>query len=115
LPIVNDLLHREIRTCAFVPGDHERREAALGGPRVVADHGDRIVRLDDLAHAGDPLRVGVVDAAKRATKHRTRRDGRVDHVRDPHVEAEYGRAIHLLRRIEPLDRGADDLEVLRIL
>ena len=81
---------------------------------MIADHGDRVVNFDDLAHAGNFLRVGIVDTCERAAEHRAVRDRRVDHVRHAHVQSEHGGAVHFLRRIEALHGGADQLEVFRI-
>jgi hypothetical protein len=112
--VVDDLLHRQVRAGAFVPFDLERLHAAFGGPGVVADHRDRVVDPDHLAHAGDLLRVGVVDARERAAEHREIRNRGIDHVGHAHVEPEHGGAIYFLRRIEALGRRVDQLEVLRV-
>ncbi|MGF6918952.1 hypothetical protein OKW28_003125 [Paraburkholderia sp. 40] len=79
-----------------------------------ADHRDRVVELDDLAYAGDRLRMRIVDARERAAEHRTVRDRRVNHVGQAHVEAELRGTVDFLRRIETLRRRADQLEVLRV-
>ncbi len=81
---------------------------------MIADHGDRVIDFDDLAHAGNLLRVGIVDAGERAAEHRAIGDGRVDHVGHAHVQSEHSGAVYFLRRIEALHRGADQLEIFRI-
>jgi hypothetical protein len=84
----------------------------LGRPHVVADHGHHVVQHDDLAHARHLLGAAVVDAAQLAAD-----DGAGAHRRDLHlaghdIDAIDGLAVDLVGRVEPLDRLADQLEVL---
>ena len=103
------------RVRPFVPGDVERVEPLLGRPHVIADDGDEVVEHDDLAHAGDRLRRAVVDMPDLAAEHRAGRDGRELHARRHHVDAVDRLAVDLVGRVEPLERLADQREVLRVL
>ncbi len=82
---------------------------------MVAHHGDQVVQLHDLAHAGDRLGLAVVHAGDLPPHHRARGQGGDLEARQPDVDAVLRRSVHLLRGVEPLGRRADQLEVLRIL
>ncbi len=98
-----------------VPPDGERRESLLRRPHVVGRHGDHVTQVDDLAHARDGHRLGFVQSRDLAAQDRARGDGGNLHSRQPHVDAELGLAVHLVRRVQPLGGRADQGEVLRIL
>ena len=93
----------------------ERIEALLGRPHVIADHRDQIVQHDDLLHARDFLGGAVVDLADLAAEHRACRQGRELHAGQHRVDAVDGLAVDLVRRVEALQRLADQHEVLRVL
>ena len=103
------------RVRAFVPGDDERVEALLGRPHVIADDGDEVVEHDDLPHARNCLGRAVVDLADLAAEHRTLRQGRELHAGKHRVDAIDDLAVGLVRRVEALQRLADQREILGVL
>ena len=110
-----DIVRADARVRAFVPVDHQRIEALLGRPHVIADHGDQIVEHDDLLHARDFLGGAVVDLADLAAEHRAGRERCELHAGQHRVDAVDGLAVDLVRRVEPLQRLADQHEILRVL
>ena len=113
--ILPDVVRADARVRAFVPVDHERIEALLGRPHVIADHRDHVVEHDDLLHARDFLGGAVVDLADLAAEHRTGRSGCELHAGQHRVDAVDGLAVDLVGRVEPLQRLADQHEILRVL
>ncbi len=105
--LLNHLGRGKVRAAAFIPLDIERRRAALGGPCMVADHGHAVVDADHLTHAGNLLRVGVVDGGERAAEHRAIHDGGVHHAGHADIEAEHCRAVYFSGRVETLGGRAD--------
>ena len=98
-----------------VPFDHQRRQPFLRGPHMVGHDGDGVVEPHDLAHALDGLGRRIVHALHAAAEHRRLRQRRDLHARRPSVDAVDGRSVDLRRRVEPLGRRADELEILRLL
>jgi hypothetical protein len=99
---------------AFVPADIECRQTAARRPHMVADDGYRVVQSDNLAHAGHRAGAAVVHRRGLAAQHR--RGGRRgdQHARHANIDAIDGRAIHLVRLVQALDRRvADALELRR--
>ena len=101
---------RSIR--AFVPNDRQRREPLFRGPLVVADDGDEIVEDDDLPDAGDLLRAAVVDGLTLPPNTGQSRRSRTS------LPAAARRcrnrlAVDLVRRVEALQRFADQPKVRR--
>ena len=97
----------------FVPGDVERLEAPLRRPHMVPDDSDEIVKHDDLPHARHSPNTRVVDICNLAAEHRTTCERRNPHVRRPGVDAVNRLAVDLVRRVEPLQRTADQPEGVR--
>ena len=58
---LDDLGLRQARVRSEIPFDVERIEALLRRPEVIADHGNRIVEPQDVAHPRELARCGVVD------------------------------------------------------
>src|SRR3954470_4579715 len=103
---------------AFGPSFHSilsAVEALLCGPHVIADHRDRILEHHDLAYARIFDRRAVVDLADLAAKDRAIGDRGDLHAGQDRVDAVDDLAIDLVRRVEPLQRLADDDEVLGVL
>jgi hypothetical protein len=113
--IVPDVLGGDIGVRSLVPLDLERFETFLRRPHVIADHGDGVVEHDDLAYAGDFRRGAVVDLADLAAEHRAIGDRGDLHAGQDRVNAVESLAVDLVRRIEPLQRLADQDEILGIL
>ena len=104
-----------MRIRTFVPIDHQRIEALLGRPHVIADHGDEIVEHHDLLHALDFFGSAVVNLRDPAAKHRTGLQRCELHVGQYRIDAVDGLAVDFVRGIEPLQRPADQHEILRVL
>jgi hypothetical protein len=100
---------------ALVPVDVERRKSLLGRPHVVANDRHGVVEPHDLAHPGDLFRRTLVDILELAAGHRAGGDGGDQHARHRRVDTEAGFAPDLYRAVEPLDRFADQLELVRAL
>jgi hypothetical protein len=82
---------------------------------VVGDDRDRIVEPHDLAHALDGERRRIIHALQPPAEHGRLRQRRDLHAGRPDVDAVDSGAVDLRRRIEPLRRRADELEVFRLL
>ena len=80
---------------------------------VSADDSDRIIEPNDFLHAPDCLGFGVIDAPHPAAKHGRSGECGDLHARQRHVDAVYGGAVHLLRRVQTLCGRADELDVCR--
>ena len=104
-----------MRIRTFVPVDHQRIEALLGRPHVIADHGDEIVEHHDLLHARDFFGSAVVDLRDLAAKYRTGLQRCELHVGQYRIDAVDGLAVDLVGGVEPLQRLADQHEILRVL
>ena len=113
--IAPDVVRAEACVRAFVPVDHQRVEAFLGRPHVIADHRDQIVEHDDLLHAGDFPGGAVVDLADLAAEYRTGLQRREFHAGQHRIDAVDGLAVDLVGGVEPLQRLADQHEILRVL
>ncbi len=107
---------RHLAVRAFVPLDRKRVERGLGLPPGVGHDRDRGVadleHLLDALHAGN---LGGVEALYFAAEHRAFLDRGVQHARQLQVEAVDLLAGHLVGGVEPLQRLAGDLPVLRVL
>ncbi len=112
---LHDVGGTQLRIRPVVPADGERRQSLLGRPHVVGHNGDCIVELNDLPHAGDCLRLLLVDSTDFAAQDRARSHRCDQHPRQPHVDPVLRRSVHLARRVEPLGRRAEQREVLRVL
>ena len=97
---------------AIVEFDIEPVERFLCLPVAVSNYCDGIVETDYLAHAGHVLHRGRVESFNGATEHRSRLDGRVFHARQPGVDAEHRRAVHLGRNVQPRWRRAHNPELI---
>ena len=106
----------DLGVLAFVPDDRQRIERGLGVPPGVGDDGDRGVadphHLLDALHAVD---LGFVEALQLAAEHRAILDRGVEHARQLDVDAVDHLAGGLVGGVEPLQRLAGDLPVLRVL
>ena len=91
-----------------VPGDVERVEALLGRPHMIADHRDEIVEHDDLADAGHRLGLRCRRHAPTLPPN-TGQAARVANFTPGgmRVDAVDRLAVDLVRRVEPLQRLAD--------
>src|ERR1700753_1525258 len=96
-----------MRVRAAVPFDLERVEPFLRRPHMVADHANDIVEHDDLLYAWNFLGGAVVDFVDLAAEYRTRRHGRELHAGEHRVDAIDDLAVGLARRVETLERLAD--------
>jgi len=97
------------------PGHGQRIQSLLGGPRVVADHRHQIIQRYDLADARDGERLGLVEARDLAAAHRALGEDGELHPGRHGVDPIDGAAVHLVGRVEPLERPADHPERLGIL
>ncbi len=112
--LAHDIFGVELGVRPVVPFDHQRRQPFLRGPHVVGDDRDGVVEPHDLTHALDGLGRRIIHAL-----HATAEDGRLRkrrdlHARRPNVDAVDGRSVDLRRRVQPLGRGADELEILAV-
>ena len=96
-----------------VPFDRQGCQPFLRGPHMIGHDGDGVVEPHDLAHALDGLGRRIVHALHATAEHRRLRKGRDLHARRPDVDAIDGRSVDLRRRVQPLGRRADELEILR--
>jgi len=80
---------------------------------VIGYDGDGVIEAHDLPHALDRFGCRIVYALHATAEDRRLRECRDLHARRPSVDAIDGRAVDLRRRVEPLGRRADELEVLR--
>ncbi len=78
---------------------------------MIADHRNEIVQHHNLTHAGNLLRLRVIDTPDFAAKYGTGRQRRELDAPRQDIDAEDDFAVDLVRRVEPLQRFADDLEV----
>ena len=107
---------RDLGIRALVPNDRKRVERGLGLPPGIGDHRDAgVADLHDLLHtlhAGD---LGGVEALHLAAEHRTILDRGVEHARQLDVDPVHHLAGGLVGGVEPLQRLAGNLPVLRVL
>ena len=113
LQLPDDIRRAEARVRALVPWDVEGRESLPRGPHVVCDDRDRIIEPHDFLHAPDGPGFGGIDAPHPAAKHGRSGECGDLHARQRHVDAVYGGAVHLLRRVQTRCGRADELEVCR--
>ncbi len=113
--ILPNILQVKIRVRTFFPVYHQRIEALLGRPHVIADHRDQIVQHDHLLHARNFPGGAVVDLGDLAAENRTGLQGCEFHIGQHRVDAVDGLAVDLVGGVEPLQRLADQPEILRIL
>jgi hypothetical protein len=111
-------LARDVRCCepgmrTIVPFDLERCETFLGSSHVIGDDRNGVIEPHDLAHALDRFRGRVIQALHAPAEDRRLHQGCNFHAGRTSVDAVHCRSIHLRRRIEPLGRGADQLETRR--
>ena len=104
---------RHVGVRPFVPSDVEGVEALLGGPHVIADHRDEIVENDDLPDSRHGQGSCVVHMRDLAAEYRAARERGDLHALGPRVDAIDGFAVDLVRRVEPFQRLADQLEIRR--
>ena len=83
----------------------------LRRPHVIADDGNEVIEHNHLPHARNGLGRLVVDLADLAAEHRTLRQGRELHAGKHRVDAIHDFAVGLVRRIEALQRLADQREI----
>ena len=110
---VENVGRRHVGVRPFVPRDVERVEALLGGPHMIADDCDEIVENDDLPHSRYVLSRRVVDMRDLAAEDRTARKRGDLHAWRSCVDAVDRLAVDFVRRVEPLQRLADELEIRR--
>jgi hypothetical protein len=111
--LARDRIGREFGVRTVVPFDHQRRQAFLRSSHMIGDDGDGVVEAHDLPHALDGLGCRIVHAFHATAENRRLRERRDLDPRRPNVDAIDGRAVDLRRRVQPLGRRADELEVLR--
>ena len=112
--LAHDVFCVQLGVGPVVPLDHKSRQPLCRRPHVVGHDGDGIVELHDLAHALDGLGRRIVHALHPTAEDRRLRKGRDLQARQLDVDAIDGRAVDFGRRVQPLRRRADELEVLRI-
>ena len=83
-----------------IPIDLERGSPALRRPERIGDHGDAHRQHPYRHHAGNGERCGIVDAAQDTVERRRALEHRHFHPGQFEVDAEYGAAIDLRRRVE---------------
>ncbi len=102
----------ERRVRSGLPGNVQRFQAALRGPHVVTYHSREVIEHLDLTDPRYRLCPGVINAVHLAAKLRTDGQGREFHAGQHDVHAVHDPAIHLIGRVQPLQRPPDQLEVL---
>ena len=80
---------------------------------MVGHDGDRIVEPYDLTHALDGLGRRIIHALHTTAEDRRLGEGRDLHALRTNVDAIDGRSVDLRRRVQPLGRSTDELELLR--
>src|SRR4029453_7226997 len=106
---------RQLRERPFVPRHLQRLRATRGRPVVVGDHGHTIRDLDNVLHSWDRLRLVRIEAGDLAAEDGAPYDFRGQQAWQLHVDTEPRAAVDLLGYVEPGERVAKHLEVLRIL
>ena len=112
------------RVRSVVPNDLQRLAALHRRPRVLGDHGDAAeglelrrrrapLDLDDAHDARHLERVGGVEALHLAAVHRRTRHHRVEHARQPGVDAVLGLPGHDVRTVDELELALADVAELR--
>ena len=96
-----------------VPFDDQGCEALLRSAHMVGNDRDGIIEAHDLTHAFDRPGRRIIHALHATAEHGRLRERRDLHARRPHIDAVHGRAVDLRRRVQPLGRRADELEILR--
>jgi hypothetical protein len=112
---VRDGVTRDAAVVAVVPGDRERVGSLLGVPERIGDDRDRILERHDLPHARQAAGLGVIDRLERPLEHRALHQRGVEHSGKLHIDAVGGAAQHLVGRVEPSCRLADERPVLGVL
>ena len=111
-----DRLGRDLAQVTDVPVRRDRVERCLGLPVGVGHHHHRVpVDGEDLLHARHLLGLAGVEVLELAADHRAGAHGRVEHPRHGVIHAVDLLARDLVDRVEPLQRLARDLPVLRVL
>src|ERR1700753_4092367 len=101
-----------MRVRAAVPFDLECVEPFLRRPHMAADHANDILEHDDLLYAWNFLGGAVGDLMDLAAEYRTCRAGRALHAGKHRVDAIDDLAVGLARRVETLERLADQGKLL---
>ena len=78
---------------------------------MIAHDREQVLQGNDLPHAGDLFRLAVIDVPDLAAKYGAGQQRRELHPRRQDVDSVNRLAVDLLRRVEPLERLADQLEV----
>src|SRR5262249_15399188 len=116
LEVLGDRRVRHRAVSALVPDDRQRLERRLRPPPGVGDHRDGTVAdLDDLAYARPAGDLALVVALHLAAEYRALLDRGAQHAGQPHVDGVDFAAVELGSGVEPLQRLARDLPVLRVL
>ena len=95
--------------------DVECVQPLLGRPHVIADDRHEILEHDDLTHAGQTLGFGVIDMPHSAAEHRAGGEGRELQAGRHGIDSVHDLAVDLVRRVEPLQRVADQFEIVDVL
>ncbi len=98
-----------------LPGRHDRDDRDPGMPERVGDHRDEItgvarcgaLEVQDVDHAGQLSRFGVVHAHEAGAEHRAVQHGGLHRAGHVDVDAEQRRAVRLARDVQALGFGAD--------
>ena len=90
----------------------ERAHALQRAPVTIGHDGNRVVELHHFLHAGQRFGRCSVDGHELGAEHRRCGDGRVQHLRQRHIDAVGRRAIDLRRDIDSRRRLADDRVVV---
>ena len=99
----------------FVPLHVQHAPSLHGAPGIVGHHSHAAGYLHDEFHAGHGLRLGGVEALDLAAENGTARHHGIHHPRQTDVDAELRAAVHFGRRVQALDRLADEPELRGIL
>jgi hypothetical protein len=113
--LARDILRVQRRVRTVIPFDHQGREPFLGRPHMVGNDRDGVVEPHDLAHAVDGFGRRIINALDPAAKDGRLRKGRDLDPRRPDVDTINGRPVDLGGCVQALGRGADELEIHRLL
>ncbi len=106
--ILPEALGGDLLVLSFLPGDFERRERLFCPPPVVGNDRHRTLEAHQLAHARHPGKPGIIHRLQLTSQNRTLNQRGVQHVRQADVDAVDRRTAHLVERVQPFARGADE-------
>ena len=110
-----DIIRIELGVRTVVPFDRQRCQPFFCSAHMVGHDRNGIVEPHDLTHALDGLGRRIIHALQTTAEDGRLRERRELHPRRPGVDAIDRRSVDFRRRIQPLGRGANELEILRSL